>query len=140
MIEQLSWDPIVHRHGAYRAAQIEQDRSAAESPTVVATGNVTPSGSASDIGKAREAFTAMVLQSFLDAAVPKNISGAGRAGAANTMWRSLLVEQLAKTVAASGQFDVLGGADDARLVGTVGAVPAPAGHLIQGKGDVNEPD
>lgn len=153
MIEQLGWDPVVRRHRLDHTAKAELNPTTGAdlgASTGAATGtsrgmnvagNVASSGPASEIEKAREAFTAMVLQGFLDAAVPQNISGAGRSGAANTMWRSLLVEQLAKTVAASGQFDVLSGADDARLVGVAGAAPAPppAAHLIQGKESVNGP-
>ena len=68
------------------------------------------------VRQAREDFTAMVLQSFLEAAVPKNLTGTESPSAASGMWRSLLVEQLAKSVAASGQFNVFGDVADQRLV------------------------
>lgn len=68
------------------------------------------------VRKAREDFTAMVLQNFLEAAIPKNLTGNDSPGAANGMYRSLLVEQLAKSVAASGQFNVFGDVADQRLV------------------------
>lgn len=139
MIEQLGWDPVVHRSGADRAGKLAPNSSVTAHPPSTVAGNTTLSAPASEIDKAREAFTAMVLQGFLDAAIPKSISGAGQSGAANTMWRSLLVEQLAKTVAASGQFDVLGRTDDARLMGTAGVAPARAGQLTQGKENVNGP-
>ena len=77
------------------------------------------------VSQARQDFTAMVLQSFLEAAVPKNLTGSQSPGAAGGMWRSLLVEQLAKSVAASGQFDVFGDVVDQRLVEPSAAPAAP---------------
>ncbi len=68
------------------------------------------------VRQAREDFTAMILQSFLEAAVPKKLTGTESPSAASGMWRSLLVEQLAKSVAASGQFNVFGDVADQRLV------------------------
>ena len=81
------------------------------------------------VRQAREDFTAMVLQSFLEAAVPKNLTGTENPSAAGGMYRSLLVEQLAKSVAASGQFNVFGDVADQRLVDPSGAAllsPRPA--------------
>lgn len=82
-------------------------------------------GDARAISQARQDFTALVLQSFLEAAVPKNLTGSQSPGAASGMWRSLLVEQLAKSVAASGQFDVFGDVVDQRLVEPSAAPEAP---------------
>ncbi|MGI9479842.1 MAG: hypothetical protein ACR2PI_24285 [Hyphomicrobiaceae bacterium] len=77
------------------------------------------------VGKAREDFTAMVLQNFLEAAIPKNLTGSDASGPANSMYRSLLVEQLAKSVAAAGQFNVFGDVADQRLIEGNALAPAP---------------
>lgn len=89
------------------------------------TSPVAKPGDARAIDQARQDFTALVLQSFLEAAVPKNLTGSQSPGAAGGMWRSLLVEQLAKSVAASGQFDVFGDVVDQRLVEPSAAQAAP---------------
>ena len=97
-----------------------------ESPNRAAgAAQVGKPGDARAISQARQDFTALVLQSFLEAAVPKNLTGSQSPGAAAGMWRSLLVEQLAKSVAASGQFDVFGDVVDQRLVEPSAAPAAP---------------
>ena len=50
----------------------------------------------------RAEFTAIVLQTFLDTAVRDDLVG----GAGGQIWRSFLVEHLAKSLAQTGQIDV----------------------------------
>ncbi|MFY0610936.1 MAG: hypothetical protein JXQ99_05375 [Hyphomicrobiaceae bacterium] len=97
----------------------------------------TPAGAAAPVKqsadeiavrKAREDFTAMILQNFLEAAIPKDLTGSDSPGAANSMYRSLLVEQLAKSVAVSGQFNVFNDVADQRLVEAKPLGPASDRH------------
>lgn len=50
-------------------------------------------------------FSALVLKQFLEAALPENLLGSS--GAGSSVWRSMLADQLAKSIADSGQVEVL---------------------------------
>jgi hypothetical protein len=56
--------------------------------------------------QAKVEFASFVLAGFLEAAVPKSFSGEAQGGGAGEMWRSMLVDQLARTLAQSGGFDL----------------------------------
>lgn len=76
-----------------------------------AVADVRPQGRESTPGLTKDAraeFSSFVLSSFLEAAVPKSLGGPEQQGAGGDMWRSMLVQQLAKTLARSGQIDLLG--------------------------------
>ena len=108
------------------AAQSGHADSVAPAPAARrAAAPLRPDSDSVAVGKAREDFTAMVLQNFLEAAIPKNLTGSDSAGPANSMYRSLLVEQLAKSVAAAGQFNVFGDVADQRLIEGNPSTPVP---------------
>lgn len=87
------------------------ERVAASTPKP-ASADVQAHARASTPGLTKDAkaeFSSFVLSSFLDAAVPKSLAGTEQQGPGGDMWRSMLVQQLAKTLAHSGQIDLLGG-------------------------------
>jgi peptidoglycan hydrolase FlgJ len=57
-------------------------------------------------GKARQQFEASMLNSFISEMMPKDTSSAYGGGYAGDMWRSLLSEKVADTIAKSGRLGI----------------------------------
>ena len=76
------------------------------SPLAHVAGKRTTS-SAEVESKARQEFTAFVLKSFLEAAIPKDVAGLGTGDKAGSMWRGFMIDELARSMAQSGQMSVL---------------------------------
>jgi flagellar protein FlgJ len=115
----LAADPEQYRAAADRLRQLSEIRAAAASNTpspasermaqrmAPATTAPAPGGSAATRpAKAGDVFgqlEAFVLQSFIQAMLPKNAENVFGKGAAGDVWKSMLAEKLAGEMARSGQ-------------------------------------
>ena len=63
--------------------------------------------------EARVEFSSFVLQGFLEAGLPKDLVGSAGSGTAGTMWRSMLIGELSKVLARTGELDLLAGSQAA---------------------------
>jgi len=73
-------------------------------PTAEASHQTAPSKTAKSKLDAANRFEAMMLQNMLGAMLPKNAQSVFGKGTAGDMWKSMLSQQLAETLAAGHQF------------------------------------
>lgn len=90
------------------------------SPVSSSSETSAPSAGASRASKARQDFEALVLQVMLGSMMPEGSSKLFGAGPAGQIWQSMLSEQMARQIAASGRLRLLGDRPDA----TAGAASA----------------
>ncbi len=90
------------------------------SPASASSETSAPTPGASRASKARQDFEAFVLQAMLGAMMPEGSSKLFGTGPAGKIWQSMLSEQMAGQIAASGRLRLLGD----RLDATAGAASA----------------
>jgi len=78
--------------------------SLTRTPTAEASHQAAPSKTAKSKLDAANRFEAMMLQNMLGAMLPKNAQSVFGKGTAGDMWKSMLSQQLAETLAAGHQF------------------------------------
>jgi len=108
MVESIGKAAMPHvGWGTVRTEATERSAPSVPAKRPVEVNQIPTRTSQSAPSSAHSELSSFVLQGFLAAALPKNLVGTEGAGTAGEMWRSLLVQELSKTLVASGQIDLL---------------------------------